>query len=130
MALHLRLEGQLQIQRYLTRGLSQLPYGAGASLAHVVGSDRGGGYEWRAAPSAAPFSKYQSLVLLGGNTSPYSAGRNTWREYQGMEVTLINCSVPSKSGASFCPDIFTETLETRSTPVAVLRATSVPCSTR
>ena len=94
MALHLRLEGQLQIQRYLTRGLSQLPYGAGASLAHVVGSDRGGGYEWRAAPSAAPLvrgntaleldrdgkitrfttiydsfqfadSKYQSLVLLG-----------------------------------------------------------------
>jgi len=61
MALHTRVEGQIQIQRYLTRGLSQLPYGVGASLAHVVGSDRGGGYEWRAAPSAAP--------LVRGNTA-------------------------------------------------------------
>jgi hypothetical protein len=94
MALHTRVEGQIQIQRYLTRGLTDLPYGLGASVAHVVGSDQGGGYEWFAAPSAAPLvrgitaleldrhgkitrfttiydsfqfvdSKYQLLVLLG-----------------------------------------------------------------
>ena len=51
MALHTRVEGQLQIQRYLTRGLTLLPYGPGASLVHVDGSDRGGGYEWHAARS-------------------------------------------------------------------------------
>ena len=61
MALHTRLAGQIQIQRYLTRGLTQLPYGIGASVAHVVGSDEGGGYEWHAAPSATP--------LLRGNTA-------------------------------------------------------------
>jgi hypothetical protein len=61
MALHTRVEGQLQIGRYLTRGLGVLPYGVGASVAHVVGSEQGGGYEWHASPSAAP--------LLRGNTA-------------------------------------------------------------
>ena len=50
MALHNQVLGRLAIQRYLTRALAKEPYGAGASLAHVVGSDQGGGYEWRAAP--------------------------------------------------------------------------------
>ncbi|MEO8526259.1 MAG: nuclear transport factor 2 family protein [Caldimonas sp.] len=54
MALHSRVEGKIQIERYLTRGLSLLPYGTGASLAHVSGSDQGGGYEWHASSSAAP----------------------------------------------------------------------------
>lgn len=69
MALHARVEGQLQIQRYLARGLGQLPYGTGASIANIVGSNRGGGYEWHAAQSAAP--------LLRGNTALEldSAGR-------------------------------------------------------
>jgi hypothetical protein len=61
MALHTRVEGQLQIQRYLTRGLMVLPYGPGATVAHVVGSDQGGGYEWHAAMGALP--------LLRGNTA-------------------------------------------------------------
>jgi hypothetical protein len=61
MALHTRVEGQLQIQRYLTRALGSVPYGPGASLAHVVGSDAGGGYEWKAAVVASP--------LVRGNTA-------------------------------------------------------------
>jgi hypothetical protein len=48
------VEGQLQVQRYLTRGLATLSYGPGASVANVAGSAQGGGYEWRAAASAAP----------------------------------------------------------------------------
>jgi hypothetical protein len=63
MALHTRVEGQLQIQRYLTRGLATLPYGVGASVAHVVGSDRGGGYEWHAMPSAPIFRGNTALEL-------------------------------------------------------------------
>ena len=50
MAMHGQILGRLAIQRYLSRALPKLPYGAGASLAHVVGADTGGGYEWRAAP--------------------------------------------------------------------------------
>jgi hypothetical protein len=48
MALHAQILGRLAIERYLSRALASVPYGKGASLAHVVGNDRGGGYEWRA----------------------------------------------------------------------------------
>ena len=67
MALHTRVEGQLQIQRYLTRGLATLPYGPGASVANVVGSDQGGGYEWHAAPVAAPLVRGNVALLLDGS---------------------------------------------------------------
>lgn len=52
--LHTLLAGKEQIQRYFERGITQLPYGSGATLAHIDGSDQGGGYEWHASPSAAP----------------------------------------------------------------------------
>jgi len=49
MALHTQVLGRLQIERYLARALSKVPYGGSASVAHVVGGDLGGGYEWHAA---------------------------------------------------------------------------------
>ncbi|MGZ5985633.1 MAG: hypothetical protein ACXWK7_11890 [Caulobacteraceae bacterium] len=49
MALHTQVLGRLQIERYLTRALAKVPYGGSASVAHVVGGDLGGGYEWHAA---------------------------------------------------------------------------------
>lgn len=49
MALHSQLLGRLAIERYLTRALPKVPYGGSASVAHVVGGDLGGGYEWHAA---------------------------------------------------------------------------------
>jgi hypothetical protein len=50
MALHTQVLGRLQIERYLSRVLGKVPYsGASASVAHVVGGDLGGGYEWHAA---------------------------------------------------------------------------------
>jgi hypothetical protein len=48
MALHGQILGRLAIQRYLSRALAKVPYGPGASVAHVVGADAGGGYEWHA----------------------------------------------------------------------------------
>jgi hypothetical protein len=45
--LRTREEGQLAIGRYLQRALPQLPYGPGTTLRHVLGSARGGGYEWQ-----------------------------------------------------------------------------------
>lgn len=51
MALHAQILGRLAIERYLTRALSAVPYGKDAALAHVVGGDQGGGYEWRAGAS-------------------------------------------------------------------------------
>ena len=49
MALHTQVLGRLQIERYLSRALPKVPYGGTASVAHVVGGDLGGGYEWHAA---------------------------------------------------------------------------------
>jgi hypothetical protein len=64
MALHARVEGQLQIQRYLTRALPSVPYGPGASVANVTGSAQGGGYEWHAAPAAAPLVRGHTALQL------------------------------------------------------------------
>jgi hypothetical protein len=47
-----RIQGQLAIQRYLNRTLSQLPYGTGATIRHNVGNELGGGYEWVGGASA------------------------------------------------------------------------------
>jgi hypothetical protein len=45
-ASRVRILGKLAIGKYLSRTLANLPYGKGAKLVHVVGSDQGGGYEW------------------------------------------------------------------------------------
>lgn len=47
--LRTREDGQLAIGRYLQRALGHLPYGPGTTLRHILGSARGGGYEWQAA---------------------------------------------------------------------------------
>jgi hypothetical protein len=63
MAMHSQILGRLAIQRYLTRFLPKAPYGPGASVAHVVGSDLGGGYEWKAAPSF-PMRRGNTAIAL------------------------------------------------------------------
>src|ERR1700734_4016256 len=45
-ALRARILGKEAIGKYLGRALATAPYGKGAKLTHVVGSDQGGGYEW------------------------------------------------------------------------------------
>ena len=45
-ALRTVILGKLAIGKYLARVLATVPYGKGAKLMHVVGSDQGGGYEW------------------------------------------------------------------------------------
>ena len=64
MAAHTRVRGQIQAQRYYTRALGQLPYGPGAVLVHAEGSRQGGGYEWSAAPDAAPMRRGHTSIEL------------------------------------------------------------------
>jgi hypothetical protein len=45
-ALRTTVLGKQAIGKYLARVLANVPYGKGAKLVHVVGSDQGGGYEW------------------------------------------------------------------------------------
>ncbi len=49
MALRTQVLGQAAIQRYHDRVLPLAPFGAGATLRHVVGGAAGGGLEWRGA---------------------------------------------------------------------------------
>jgi hypothetical protein len=51
-ALRVRILGKEAIGKYLGRVLATVPYGKGAKLMHVVGSDQGGGFEWTNATGA------------------------------------------------------------------------------
>jgi ketosteroid isomerase-like protein len=51
MTLHSEIVGRKAIEAYFGRALGKLPSGVGSSLIHVLGSDKGGGFEWRAAPA-------------------------------------------------------------------------------
>jgi hypothetical protein len=46
LSLRTRIDGVRAISRYLERGFTDLPYGDGSSVRHIVGSARGGAYEW------------------------------------------------------------------------------------
>jgi hypothetical protein len=61
---------------------------------------------------------------------PYGPGRKIWREYHGIAVIVMSCSEPSKKAASCRPDALNDTFLAWSIPVAVLRTTSIACSTR
>ncbi|KAI8680502.1 hypothetical protein NCS57_00331400 [Fusarium keratoplasticum] len=57
------LDGRLAIERYLARALASLPYGTGATVRHVVGSEQGGGYEWIGGPGAVARHGMTALKL-------------------------------------------------------------------
>jgi hypothetical protein len=98
MAAHTRVIGQLQIERYLTRALPTVPYGAGASVAHVVGGDLGGGYEWNAAPSAAPMRRGNTALELDAAgkitrlTTVYDSGLFPYDKYR--ELVMLAAEAP------------------------------------
>jgi hypothetical protein len=90
MAAHTRVRGQFQAQRYYTRALGQLPYGPGAALVHAEGSRQGGGYEWSAAPDAAPMRRGHTCVELdeAGKisrlTAIYDSSLPSYAAYQSL----------------------------------------------
>ncbi len=94
MALHSQILGRLAIGRYLARALAKAPYGPGAALAHVVGSDQGGGYEWRAAPSF-PMKRGNTALALDKHglithlTVVYDSSLLSDADYQSMALLTI-----------------------------------------
>ncbi|MEW6153883.1 MAG: hypothetical protein AB1673_07830 [Actinomycetota bacterium] len=48
MTLRTRVLGRIETSAYLARVLTDVPYGRGSALRHVVGGRRGGGFEWTA----------------------------------------------------------------------------------
>ena len=90
MGLHTRIEGQVEIQRYLTRALPVVPFGSDAALVHVSGSDQGGGFEWSAATSAAPLKRGITVIELDSAgkitrlSSLFDTGRLPYATYQQL----------------------------------------------
>jgi len=89
-AAHTRVRGQIQARRYYTRALGQLPYGPGATLAHAEGSRQGGGYEWSAAPLAAPMRRGHTVIELDNAgqisrlTTVYDSSLLSYTAYQSL----------------------------------------------
>lgn len=63
MALRSQLVGRTAVLAYLDRALPMLPFGEGAALRHVTGSDGGGAVEWTAA-ARAPVRTGVTGILL------------------------------------------------------------------
>jgi hypothetical protein len=90
MAARTRIRGTLQAQRYYTRALGQLPYGPGAALVHAEGGCQGGGYEWSAAPGAAPMRRGHTCIELDDAgkisrlTAIYDSSLLSYAAYQSL----------------------------------------------
>ncbi|WP_321794843.1 hypothetical protein [Caballeronia sp. J97] len=94
MALRLQILGRIEIQRYLSRTISLLPYGAGMSLRHVVGGAAGGGFEWNGGSISAVRTGATSLLLDSNDhisrlTSVYDGSLLS----SGTRSTLLAASV-------------------------------------
>jgi hypothetical protein len=61
--LRLHIEGRNAIARYLERAITSVPYGKGSALRHVLGGDKGGGYEWIAAQGGPVDHGITALIL-------------------------------------------------------------------
>ncbi|WP_194896783.1 hypothetical protein [Catenulispora pinisilvae] len=90
LSAHTRVCGRLQAQRYYARALGRLPYGTGAAVLHTEGGRRGGGYEWSAAPGAAPLRRGHTCIGLddAGRVSRltviYDANQLSYPAYQSL----------------------------------------------
>jgi hypothetical protein len=63
MALRVQLQGRQAIQRYLSRTVMLLPFGAGMTLRHTLGSARGGGFEWNGGTASQVRTGVAALTL-------------------------------------------------------------------
>lgn len=62
-ALRTQVRGKAAVTRYFERAITTLPYGPGAGIRHMVGSARGGGYEWT--NTAHPVKRGITALALG-----------------------------------------------------------------
>lgn len=63
MSLRRQVLGVLEVQAYLAEVMSVAPYGEGSQLRHVVGSSRGGGFEWIGEDGTGRLSGITALEL-------------------------------------------------------------------
>ena len=73
LTLRARVEGQIAISSYLQRSLHGLPYGPGTEVSHVLGSARGGGYEWRPSGNNVRYGITGLELDCSGNITRFTA---------------------------------------------------------
>ena len=89
-ALRARIEGALAVGRYLDRGRESLPWGVNATVRHVGGSTRGGGYEWIGNEGAAARDAIIALELdYLGMITPFTRVWDASRTSNTTMETLV-----------------------------------------
>lgn len=75
MALRAQVVGRTEVVAYLGRVLEQVPYGRSSTLRHVVGGERGGGFEWTAGDGLVGITEVERDAdgLVTGVTSVYDS---------------------------------------------------------
>jgi hypothetical protein len=75
MALRTQVVGRTEAVAYLGRVLDQVPYGRSSALRHVVGGERGGGFEWTAGDGLVGITEVERDAdgLITGVTSVYDS---------------------------------------------------------
>jgi len=63
MSLRTQVIGRIATTHYLSRILGDAPYGRSSRLRHVVGGQRGGGFEWSAGPEADELAGITALEI-------------------------------------------------------------------
>jgi len=95
MALRSQLIGRDAVVAYLSRARMMLPYGKGAVLRHVVGSDDGGAMEWTAS-TAAPVNTGVTGIVLDSDgriarlTTVYDGGLYDDAEIARLSAAVLN----------------------------------------
>lgn len=95
MALRSQLLGRTAVHAYLDRALASLPYGPGAALRHVTGSDAGGAVEWNAVATAPVRTGVTGVVLDGDGriarlTTVYDGGLYDKAAIGAMSAAVLN----------------------------------------
>ncbi|KAH8878927.1 hypothetical protein GQ53DRAFT_756359 [Thozetella sp. PMI_491] len=93
--LRTRIEGQVNIESYLSRALPTLPYGSGVQIRHVVGTAHGGAYEWIAKPGGATPSgisriELDSTGLISGFASLWDSSLTTNATLEALTGLVTN----------------------------------------
>ncbi|KAL7904490.1 hypothetical protein GGI35DRAFT_472424 [Trichoderma velutinum] len=86
VAARTKIEGKESIQRYLSRAISTLPYGQNTTIRHVVGNEKGGGYEWMGGPGA--IAHHGLLVIELDNDQLITRVTAVWDASRASDTTM------------------------------------------
>ncbi|KAL7947148.1 hypothetical protein V8C42DRAFT_364353 [Trichoderma barbatum] len=82
-----KIEGKEAIERYLSRAIPTLPYGPNTTIRHVVGNEKGGGYEWIGGLGA--IAHHGILVIELDNDQLITRVTAVWDASRASDATMV-----------------------------------------